>query len=287
MYRGISRIFFTVTVGVAAMFANTGVFAQTADALLHPGVNQLSDDTGEILVNKVGGPLDTNVDVGDVFLAVIGINTINGTVVGGASPNNELTGIFALQVASVNALPAAACFGAPSCSSFTFAPVANIAAEFLAATGIVVPAAPANTLALVFEDAANDYSISGGTFPQLVTDVIGGTQRMVLTFNTGAITAVAPANLLDFVPLAQGAPVGSLGGQAIIVSESFALDFLPTVQVIGNISKPNANEQFSIRDDITFTIVTVPEPMTASLLGSGLLMLGLLALRRRKDEHAE
>jgi hypothetical protein len=286
MYRGISRILLAATVGVAAMFANTGVFAQTADALLHPGVNQLSDDTGEILVNKNGSGA-TTVDVGDVFLAVIGINTINGTVVGGASPNNELTGIFALQVTSVNALPAAACFGAASCSSFTFAPVADIQAEFTAAGFVGVPAAPANTLALVFEDAANNYSISGGDFQTLINTAVGGTQRMVLTFNPGGITAVAPADLLDFVPLAQGAPVGSLGGQAIIVSESFALDFLPTVQVIGNISKPNANEQFAIRDDITFTLVTVPEPMTASLLGSGLLMLGLLALRRRKDERAE
>jgi len=280
MRSGVRRLVLTGAVALSAMCANSA-YALTIDQLLQPGVNQLSDNTGEIFVNQAG-PANT-VDVGDIFLAVIEIDGVNGQPAGSGG-TNELTGIFAVQVASVVDQPDdLSCSGAATCARFTFAAVADIQAAFALVPGLpAVPAAPANTLALLFEDPASNFTLPGSPFSTLLANAIDGTLRMVLTIDPGQIAAFAPADLSVIPPLPQGAFIGSIGGSATIVSETFALDFFPTVQLGGQVLRPNATEQFDIRDDITFTLVAVPEPMTASLLGSGLLMLGLLALRRRK-----
>lgn len=283
----LKRCLLAAAVSVTALFAGAQAFAANpVDPLLHPGTNQLSDDSAELFIDHTGSP--TTVNVNDVFVAIIGMNTINSTVVGGASPNNELTGLFALKVTGVSftGLLGGACGASAtlvaSCSLFTFAPVNDFAAEFLSA-GVVVPAQAAGTFALIFEDGGNDFTLNGATFAGIAANANEGTPRMVLSIVDGQITAIAPANLAVIAPLAEGAGIGSFVGSATIVSETFTLNFDPTVQITGNVSRPAAGQPSQVRDDATFTLIAVPEPKTASLLGSGLLILGLLALRRRKD----
>lgn len=95
------------------------------------GVNVISDDNGELVLDLNGTP---GIGVGDIFVGVYGVSAINGVSVTGSTYTDELTALFALEVASVTPTNPSNCNGLysdPSCSTFTFVPVGTLGTSIL------------------------------------------------------------------------------------------------------------------------------------------------------------
>jgi hypothetical protein len=246
--------------------------------LFKSGVNTISDNSAELFVNKVGGA--TSIDVGDIFLGAIEIDVINNVAIGTGTAYNEFAGAFGLQVLSRVDL-------SPTLSGFTFGAVTNLQGEFLAATGVDIGATPAGTFALLYEDDTPDALRDGSLFADYVAATTDGTLRLQTTIDDGDIGATGPGDTTSFDLVAPGAGIPGLvffnnPGSFIDVGFSSFPFTLSNITVNGSGQRPVAPEDFTIRDDATFTAVAeIPEPATLTLLGAGLVAAGFL--RRRKS----
>jgi len=287
--------------GMALAFGASSALAQlpAQDALLG-GSNELSDDSGQALLGLSADP-NPAIVVGTQVVGILGITSFPTS---GANVNdhNELTALFALEVTSIVGSGSCLSFGiggaaGSSCVSVTFGP----AADFNASVGAIgAPAQtllgggalPADTMALVYEDPAQNFTRSdGASVPTTVATAVDGMQRMTLvegsTFN-----GVLPATLADIALFTTaGQQIGSFGGNLSILEESFPnRDFEPTVQVVGAYRLPGSGSVWSgigVHDDATFTVdvILVSEPGLLGMMGLGLVGVGLVGRLRRRNRN--
>jgi hypothetical protein len=278
MYRAFVRTAATALGVGAVLLAVTPAHALTITQLLIPGaVNTFTDNDAELFVNKAGGA--TTVDVGDVFLGAIEFDTVNNVAIGTGTGNNELTAVFSLQVASVTPIGA-------GLALFTFEANPNFQADLLAATGIDIGAQAAGTASLVFEDVTPDATRDASTFANFVAETSDVTLRLVLSMDTGDISATAPIDTALIPVLALpggGLPVSFFGTPGFDIElNTFGVALGDPVGLSGNAQRPVAPEDFTIRTDATFVSpAAVPWPAGISLMGLGLVALGLTARRKR------
>jgi hypothetical protein len=169
---------------------------------------------------------------------------------------------------------------------FTFEAVPDLQGELLAATGVDIGAQPAGTFGVFFEDSSPDALRDGNTFTGFVETTTDGTLRLRLTIDPGDIGATGPTDLNSIGSVAPGAglPISFFGTPGLdIAFQSFALPLVGPIGLSGNAQRPVSPEDFTIRTDTTFVtqVSSVPNPGALSLLGGGLLAIGLL--RRRKS----
>jgi hypothetical protein len=217
---------FVVALGAGLLSAGAATAQAPASSAFVPGkINTLSDDNGEVLVDRVGGisssPLTAipgpTLDVGDYLVGVVGITSFP-TSLTDPSTVNQLTAVFATRVSSVTPIaPDWLCFprltglaftALGACAGFGFEPTgefnAAVAAAFptlfssLGITGFADVGGgslPPETVALVFEGPPNDFlrsnpgDVDGNGTPNETADAAlaaaNGTLRMVV----GAVAA--------------------------------------------------------------------------------------------------
>lgn len=176
----------TLTVGAGAAYAGT------AASQFFPGFNRVSDNSGEYLINSNGSLSDsgdTILDVGDRLRGIVNYQTIeeiggpgiNG--LGGATPNNELSGIFDVTITSKVATLT------PGLYNFTFGPTASFQSEVEAYWGLA-PLTLTNAAVALFDDPAKDFTrLDGGIgtrtarLAALEATAINGTPFLVWGFD--------------------------------------------------------------------------------------------------------
>jgi len=266
-------------VGAAVMLVAPSAQAQDITSLLIPNaINTFTDNDAELFVNKAGGA--TTVDVGDIFLGAIEIDTVNNVAIGTTTANNELSGVFGVQVTSVTNIGG-------GLAIFTFEAVGDLQAEFLAATGVDIGDTSAGTFGLFWEDDTPDALRDGNTFAGFTTQVIDGELRLILSMDAGDISATGLTDLTDINNVAPGAglPISFFGTPGPdIAFQDFGVELFGPIGVSGNAQRPVSPEDFTIRTDTTLVtqVSVVPNPGAISLLGGGLLAIGLLRLRKSR-----
>lgn len=288
---------FTKTVlGAAAglLFAVSGAQAATVAGSLYPGLNQLSDNSAESLINAPGTS-GTTVDVGDRLRGIFVIDSIESLGGGGTtsmlagSGNNELTGLFDVTVVGkVNV---------GSVFFYTFAPTAGFAAEI---------GGPANS-AVAFYDggATHDFNRltpactttgAGGDCEAAVTNGsllwvagFGGDsfwQATAFTDNIANIGAAGSTQIGGFFNIGLDLLVNNSGRLLNTVTcnnpttglATSGLEFCGSGSLLGT---GGASTPYNSFDNVDFTIDVVPEPASIALAGLALLGLGFTSRRRK------
>jgi hypothetical protein len=272
------------SLGAGAVLAGALGFSSMAsaapiEAFFQAGLNTFTDNNAELFIN-VSGAANT-VDVGDIFLGAIEIDSINGIAVGPGTGNNELTGVFALEVTSVTPIGGGLAF-------FSFGAVDDLQGSILAATGVNLGPTPVGTFALFFEDATPDAVRDGNTFAGFVAQSADGTFRMRLTLDDGAIgaTGFTDLNNINLFPEGFGLPISFFGTPGpLVAEETFAANFVGPIGISGNAQRPAASlgEDFTIRTDTTIVANLVPEPTTLGLFAAALLAFGFSTRRRNRS----
>ena len=87
---------------VFAMALSSVAYADSVDGLFNTsGANTLlSDNSAEYLIKGVGNLNATLVEVGDILVGIVGINTIGPTTIGSGTIYNKVTAIQAVKIAS-------------------------------------------------------------------------------------------------------------------------------------------------------------------------------------------
>ena len=192
--------------------AVSGASADTINQLLFPlETNLLSDNSAAYLINSNGSTADaggdTFMDVGDRLRGWFEIGTIEDLTggggqnfVGGASGNNELTGVYDILCVSKTEI-------APNTGiyNYLFAPNPIFQAEVETAFGLAAGAGSGAMVAM-FDDPVIDFTRLGGV-PQ-PDDVLGATEESLIASATGG----AGYWTFGFTPQAAYGAIG-LGGE--------------------------------------------------------------------------
>jgi len=290
---------------VFALVFSSGAYAVSVISLFNDGSSTLlSDNSAEFLIDVNQNNL---IDVDDILIAMVGLNTIGGTTIGSGTVYNELTAITAIKIATADAIPVAG-FNPNSqgITMYSYSAVPLTAADagyFDWSSGNILGGAysfttqagltnDGTTIGLIYEDSAQDYTRSLGIQTGL-TSTSNGTYRLTIGLDTTTdpddkLTVVAP-NAVSFFSALYLEELEQVQNSSIYLDGTIldqdwpGLDFVEQITGgNGGFAMPELTSEWPIYDNLDFTVraQVIPEPGTVVLLGFGILGLGWTFRRR-------
>ena len=285
-------------VAVGALMAVGAAQAANVSSTLFAGLNQLSDNSAESLID-MGGSVVGRVDVGDRLRGIFGIGTVEDLSGGGGtrsllagSGNNQLAGIFDITLFSKTDLGVAAGLGR---FQYVFVPTVAFG------TGLGV----AGAMVAFYENVAHTYERlnpactvtgSGNNCENLVT--VGSGAPLWVAGNAGNPNAFWVASAftddIGLIGAAGSATVGGFFNMGLDLLQNTStrqfnsvacglpavltdLEFCASGSLLGRGGAATPYDSF---DNVDFVVNVVPEPTTIAL--SGLALLALAAASRRR-----
>lgn len=303
-----------VAIAAGLLFGVGGAQAASVEATLFNGIQQLSDNSAEKLIDCTPGSIGCTgtagkVDVGDRLRGIFTIESVEpgggGTTrhLGAASGNDELTGLFDVTVVAKFFTPPLPFPGSVGTYAFVFAPTTSFAAEI---------GGPAGSMVAFYQDASPDYSrISPacssaaniiGDCEILATTGTSGSLLWVAGFEAGNVNQFWAASgvVTDDISVIGGLSSAQTGGGFNIglhlllnngtkqlgqVGCGFPSAVVTTLEFCGSgslLGKVGSTSPYDSFDNVDFQINVIPEPGSVALTGLALLGLGVASRRRRQ-----
>jgi hypothetical protein len=269
-------------------------------------INHLEDNDWELLRNANGTFSNTDpiIDVGDYLIGMVTIQEIDDAFPGTASgypkqlttATGSISGLFMIQVLSSS-------FVSPTLNSFSFGPAGTAA---WTAAGLPTPISN-NTMVMVWDDnsAFPFLNSKSGVFATDIASASDGTLMWEFGFNGGQPSATEFWLALGPTNATTGPVLGASFGAALNVTTYHAGPFLKLhdfvfqggdgvdgpLGVFSALQLSGAFEQkdtgtssfWDAQTDTDMYLRPTPEPGSLALLGLGLIGLGGVVYRRRKQ----
>lgn len=282
---------------ISVCYATNAVALEVAPLFGPAGENTLlSDNSADFFIHVPNeGSTDSTVDVGDIILTMVGINTIGPTIIGSGTVYNEVTALTAVKITSAGDVDLGPpgtddSFGSQNIDLWQYEATPLTAADDAYFDWADIDASLSNDgmfFGLVMEDSSKDYN-RDSTVDAGIASAINGTLRLLLDIDATEgdfLSVIAPYNVPDF---------GTVDPVTAIDNTNIALDATIRYQNWGPLifddnltggnggfSSPSVASGWPAFDNLDFTVKVIPEPATLTLFGIGLLSLAAVARRRK------